>query len=45
MGGSFAIWIVLMVLVNIWHTHHRKKMTPEQRRQEDEKLSFDQSVW
>ena len=40
-----AVWVVLMVLVNIWYTRQRKKMTAEQRQQEDEELSFDQSVW
>jgi hypothetical protein len=35
----------MMVLANIWYHRHRKKMTAKQRQQEDEELSFDQSVW
>jgi hypothetical protein len=40
-----AVWFVLMVLVNVWHTRRLKQMTREQRRQHDETLRFDQSVW
>jgi hypothetical protein len=40
-----AVWVVLMVLVNIWDTRRRKKLRAKQRQQEDEELSFDQSVW
>jgi hypothetical protein len=36
---------VLIVLLNIWDRRDRKKMTPEQRQQEDKELSLDESVW
>jgi uncharacterized iron-regulated membrane protein len=40
-----AVWIVLVIALNIWHMRRRKKMTPDKRRQHDEALRFDQSVW
>jgi hypothetical protein len=40
-----AVVVGPIVWLNIWYMRHRKKLTPEQRRQEIEQDNFDQSVW
>jgi len=40
-----TVLAALIVWLNIWYMRHRKKLTPEQRRQEIEQANFDNSVW
>jgi hypothetical protein len=44
-GLVVFVWVALMVWVTVWDTRRRKKMTPNKRRQDDEAMRFDQSVW
>jgi hypothetical protein len=44
-GIALVLFASLLVAVNVWFWRKRRGMTPEQRRQHDESLKFDQSVW